>query len=76
MITERFVTLYGFLSVAVMAASLGLIWFKVVPESLYIPLFIFALAAFIGRITLRIIASRGRKQQDPGNDPPQTPSAP
>ncbi len=63
-LTERFVTIYGLVSLLVMATILGLMWFKVIPESLYMPMFFVALAAFAGRIALRVALHRQRLQQD------------
>lgn len=69
-ITERFVTIYGLTSLVVMAAILGLMWFRVIPESLYMPMFFIALVAFIGRIALRMALHRRQRRQDEDQPPP------
>ena len=58
MITSKTVTTYGFISLAAMVAMLGLIWFKQVPESLYLTMFLVAVALFLVRVTLRLVLRR------------------
>lgn len=58
LITQKAVTIYGIAGIAVMVILLSLLWFKVVPRSLYVPVFLMALAVFAGRLVLRILLLR------------------
>ncbi len=63
MLTQKSINLYGFVSLAAMAAMLVLIWFNLVPESLYLTLFLVALALFMIRVTLRLMLARQERMQ-------------
>ncbi|RPH33985.1 hypothetical protein EHM92_08025 [bacterium] len=63
MITPRWVNLYGYVFLAIVAAMLVLVWFQLVPQSLYIPLFLVALVLYLIRITLRLLLERQRRLQ-------------
>ena len=63
-VSRRFVTIFGLVSLIFMASILGLMWSRVIPESLYGPMFILALAAFIGRIVLRLALHRQRREEE------------
>ena len=68
MLTAKFVELYGWVSLAIMAIVLGLMWIRVIPESLYLVMFIMATCLFLGRIVLRLALvrqDRKPKQQAP-----------
>lgn len=67
MISEKSVTVYGFVSIGIMVVILALVWFKLVPDPLYLPLFFVALAAFLARIILRIVSTR-RQHSDGGDE--------
>jgi hypothetical protein len=61
MITVRTVEVYGYISLAIMILLLVLVWLKQVPDGLIVPLFLVAVALFVGRIVLRIIVARQKK---------------
>jgi hypothetical protein len=58
MISYKAINIYGFISIAIMLIMLVLIWTRRVPESLYLTLFLIALALFLIRIALRLILAR------------------
>jgi hypothetical protein len=58
----KIVTIYGFASIGVMLVMLTLMWFKIVPQSYYLPFFFIALALLISRIILRLIMTRQEKR--------------
>ena len=64
MLTSRFVAAYGWVSLAIMAALLALMWLKVIPESLYLPMFIIAIVLFSGRLILRIMEIRQQRRSE------------
>jgi Flp pilus assembly protein TadB len=76
MITRRGVALYGYVALAVMAAMLVLIWYKLVPPSWYWTLFGIALVLFLLRVTLRLLLARRQRldgQTPPAPHPPDAP---
>ncbi len=70
MITAKTVEKYGYVSLAIMILLLILVWLKQVPDTLIVPLFLFAVALFVGRIVLRIIVAR-QKRSGPMDGSPQ-----
>lgn len=61
MLTQRNATLTGLAIVIAMALLLILVWFKLVPESWYVFIFLFALLLFLMRITLHLVIARQRR---------------
>ncbi len=47
-----------------MLVLLVLVWFEVVPKSLYIPLFLVAVALFGGRLVLRVLLVRQLRRKN------------
>ena len=68
MITYKTVNIYGFISIAIMLIMLVLIWTHRVPESLYLTLFLIALALFLIRIALRLILARQERMYKQAHD--------
>lgn len=64
MITPRWVSIYGYVFLVVVVAMLVLVWFKLVPESMFVPLFLVALVLYLIRITLRLLLDRQRRLQE------------
>jgi hypothetical protein len=62
MLSQKVVSLYGYISIIIMAVLLGLIFFEKVPRSFYFIFFIIALALFLGRIALRILLARQERR--------------
>jgi hypothetical protein len=60
-ISERAFTIYSFASIGLMLLLLVLLWFDAVDRSLYIPLFLGAIALFVVRMILRIVIARRRQ---------------
>lgn len=58
MINERFLTLYGVVSIALMSLLLLLVWLRVIPPEYNIAAFVVVLLLFLGRIVLRIVVAR------------------
>ncbi len=69
MITKRGAELYGYVTIALMLIILLLVWFKVVEQSLFVPLLLFACVLFLSRITVRILAARKSKQEASDSSP-------
>ncbi len=69
MINERFLTLYGVVSIALMVLLLLLVWLRVIPSEYNIAAFMVVLLLFIGRIVLRIVVAR-RNATDDDTDRP------
>ncbi len=63
MLTRKFVTAYGFVGIGIMALLLIVIWFKMVPESYYVPLFAIALVLWASRIILRMMLLRKERRE-------------
>ncbi len=74
MINERFVAVYGMVGLLVMLILLGLIFFKQVPESYYLPFSIVAAILFIVRIVLRVIVSRQERRAKQASGSPAAPT--
>ena len=66
MISHKAVNTYGYISIGVMLVLLALVWFEVVPKSLYIPLFLVAAALFVGRLVLRVLLVRQLRRKNEG----------
>ncbi|MCZ6775641.1 MAG: hypothetical protein O7D34_04185 [Ignavibacteria bacterium] len=64
LITHKAVNTYGYISISVMLVLLVLVWFEVVPKSLYIPLFLVAAALFGGRLVLRVLLVRQLRRKN------------
>ncbi len=64
MISHKAVNTYGYISIGVMLILLALVWFEVVPKSLYIPLFLVAAALFVGRLVLRVLLVRQLRRKN------------
>ena len=62
MINARFVAIYGLVGLLLMLILLGLIFFKQVPQSYYLPFSIVAFLLFAGRIVLRVLLARQQRQ--------------
>jgi len=62
MLNPRIVTIYGYASIFSMLVLLVLVWFKLVPESMYLPVFLIAAALFAIRIVLRIMLLRQERK--------------
>ena len=63
MMTSRTVNIYGYISLAVMAVILLLMWQRMVPERWYWALFSVALVLFLFRVTMRLLLARQKRQQ-------------
>ena len=75
MLTRKFVTLYGFVGIGIMAVLLILLWFKMVPESYNIPLFAVALVIWASRIILRMMMLRKERHESSDNTHTSNPSS-
>jgi len=64
MLTPRWVNVYGYVFLVIVVAMLVLVWFKLVPQSMYVPLFLVALTLYLIRITLRLMLERQRRLQE------------
>ena len=53
-LTAAGVTVFSYISLAIMLVMLLLIWFRIVPDTLLIPFFTVAVVLSIARIVLRI----------------------
>jgi FlaA1/EpsC-like NDP-sugar epimerase len=62
MLSPKVVSLYGYISIIIMAVLLGLIFFEKVPRSFYFIFFIVALVLFLGRIALRMLLARQERR--------------
>ncbi len=74
MINERFVAVYGAVGLLVMLILLGLIFFKQVPESYYLPFSIVAVILFVVRIVLRVIVTRQARRARQATSSPAGPT--
>lgn len=63
MVSPKVVSIYGYVSIIIMAVLLGLIFFESVPQGFYIAFFIVALILFIGRIVLRFLLARQERRK-------------
>ncbi len=64
MITPRWVNVYGYVFLVIVVAMLVLVWFRLVPQSMYVPLFLIALVLYMVRITMRLLLERQRRMQE------------
>ncbi len=64
MITPRWVSIYGYVFLVIVVAMLVLVWFRLVPQSMFVPLFLIALVLYMVRITLRLLLERQRRLQE------------
>jgi len=74
MINQKFVEIYGYVAILVMAVMLALIWFEKIPRSLYLTCFIIAATLFLIRVTLRLLVARQKRMAEgqggtKGHDP-------
>ena len=70
MITAKFVNMYGWVGVSIMALLLVLVWLKVLPKSLYIVAFLVAVSLFVGRVVLRLLLTREERRLRTEEPPP------
>jgi hypothetical protein len=47
-----------------MLLLLALVWFEVVPKSLYVPFFLVAIVLFLGRLVLRVLLVRQLRRKN------------
>ncbi len=66
MLNRTFVTIYGIIGLVVIAVLLVLVWFRLVPTSYYLPLFLVALVIWAGRLVMRVILSRRERRESAG----------
>ncbi len=64
MLTPRLVNLYGYVFLGIVVAMLALVWFRLVPQSVYVPLFLVALVLYGIRIAMRLLLERQRRLQE------------
>ena len=64
MLNPRWVNVYGYVFLVIVLAMLVLVWFRLVPQSMFIPLFLVALVLYMVRITLRLLLARQRRLQE------------
>jgi hypothetical protein len=64
MLSPRWVNMYGYLFLGIVVVMLALVWFKLVPQTMYVPLFLVALTLYLIRITLRLLLERQRRLQE------------
>jgi Flp pilus assembly protein TadB len=77
MISQRSFTIFSFLVIAVMAAMLVLVYFRLVPQSWYWYMFAIVLVLFLIRTTLRLILGRQQRlEQQQKENPPTPPTSP
>lgn len=69
MITEQTVSRYGIVALIIMVTLLVLVVFDLVPQSMYVPFFIIATAAFVIRIVLRMLLARQKRSHDSDEEP-------
>jgi hypothetical protein len=62
-ITPRFVNTFGYVFLVIVVGLLLVVWFQLVPRSMYVPLFLVALVLYLIRITLRLVLERQRRIQ-------------
>ena len=62
MLSQKTVNIFGFVAVGLMALMLVLIWARLVPHTMYLPLFLIAAALFLARVTLRLVLSRQERE--------------
>ena len=62
MLTKKFLSIYGFVGIALMAVLLLLIWFKLVPQEYHTPLFVFAMLIWVSRLVLRYFLYRKERK--------------
>lgn len=70
MLTRKFINVYGFVSIGIMAVLLVLIWFELVDKSWYIPLFAVAFVIWSSRFLLRAMLVRKERREAEGNAQP------
>ncbi len=64
MLNPRVINIYGYVFLAIVVVMLALVWFQLVPQTMYVPLFLVALALYLIRITLRLLLERQRRMQE------------
>jgi len=64
MLNPRWFNIYGYVFLAVVVVMLALVWFQLVPQTMYVPLFLVALFLYLVRITLRLLLERQRRLQE------------
>ena len=64
LLTEQAANRFGLAAVLVMAALLVLVYFRIVPPSWNLPLFIVAVALFAIRLLLRVMIARRNRRTD------------
>ncbi len=68
MLTRKAVDTYGIVAIFIVLVLLLLVMFRQVPETMYLPLFLIALALFLVRVTMRLLYHRQERlrQMQPG----------
>jgi len=56
--------MYGWVSLGIMATLLAGMWLRIIPESLYLVMFIIAASLFSGRIILRVLLLKQKRQPE------------
>lgn len=64
MLNPRVINIYGYVFLAIVVVMLALVWFQLVPQTMYVPLFLVALTLYLIRITLRLLLERQRRMQE------------
>lgn len=72
--TPKALNTYGIVNTVVLVVMLGLVWFKVVPESTYPTIFLFAAALVLMRFTIRLVLQRNQRKFDEQKKPPTSPT--
>ncbi|MEK9139051.1 MAG: hypothetical protein AAB393_18180 [Bacteroidota bacterium] len=68
MLTRKFLTIYGIVGVAAMIVMFILVWFKLVPQEYYLPLFLIAFVIWVSRLVLRMVLARREKEEAAPSD--------
>jgi hypothetical protein len=72
--TPKALNTYGIVNTVVLVVMLGLVWFKVVPESTFPTIFLFATALVLMRLTIRLVLQRNQRKLDEQKKPPDSPT--
>lgn len=61
---ERVLTIYGIVSIVIMATLLVLVWLRVIPSSLFPAALALGLGLWLGRVILRVLAYRKARENN------------
>lgn len=61
-LTPRTVSIFGYVSLAVMVTLLLLLWLHIVPDTMAVPFFVIAVVLFLTRIVIRFIVARRERK--------------